>query len=503
MKAPLLGLLLLPALAVPACNTFTGAADLTTESGGGGLPTGGPALAPADGVTITRVEIYQGLQNTLMKDGAPLSPALPTVIGRRAVFRVFYQATGSVNNVTARLTLGEGEDPTVIEEVVDLSGMSNESSLASTINLTVQAEQMTSSSYRVDLLQERAETSGTNTEAAWPTDAEELADLPLANPNGPLKVRLVPIQYGGDGSGRLPDTSGSQLQLYEDFFFNNYPVGAVELTVDEPFMWNDSVFPNGGGWGQLLDAITNYRQASGMPSDQYVYGIFMPADDFGQYCAGGCISGLANLAGDGAGGMRAGIGLGFPGDGSVETAVHEIGHTHGRQHTPCGTFGDNDPNFPNDPAHEEASIGVWGYDLINDMLVTPDRKDFMSYCDPTWVSDYTYLALLDRIQAVNMLSADVRGRGGDGAEAQPEVTYQQVSFEGDGTSRWHPPVTVRGPLEGARRRVTIRDESDERQLDAVFVPYDHLDGGRLLYPSQSPGQELRFRHRDRPLRLTR
>ena len=262
--APLLGLLV-AALSVPACNSFTGASDLTTE-GGGGLPTGGPTLAPADGVTITRVEIYQGLQNTLMEDGAALSPALPTVIGRRAVFRIFYEATGSVKNVTARLTLGEDEDPTVIEEVVDLSGLSNESSLASTINLTVQGDQMTASSYRVDLLQERAETSGTNQASAWPSDPDELADLPLANPNGPLKVRLVPVQYDADGSGRLPDTSGSQLQLYEDYFFNQYPVGSVELTVDEPFSWNDGIFPGGGGWGQLLDAITNYRQAAGATS---------------------------------------------------------------------------------------------------------------------------------------------------------------------------------------------------------------------------------------------
>lgn len=498
MKAPLLGLLV-SALSVAACNSFTGASDLTTEGGGGGLPTGGPTLAPADGVTITRVEIYQGLQNTLMEDGAPLSPALPTIIGRRAVFRIFYEATGSVKNVTARLTLGEE----VIEEVVDLSGLSNESSLASTINLEVEGEQMTASSYRVDLLQERSETSGSNQAAAWPTDSEELADLPLANPNGPLKVRLVPVQYGADGSGRLPDTSGSQLQLYEDYFFNQYPVGAVELTVDEPFMWNDGIFPGGGGWGQLLDAITNYRQAAGVPSDEYVYGIFMPADDFGQYCAGGCISGLANLAGDGAGGMRAGIGLGFPGDGSVETAVHEVGHNHGRQHTPCGTFGDNDPNYPTDPAHEEASIGVWGYDLVSDTLLTPDRKDFMSYCNPTWVSDYTYLALLDRIQSVNMLTADIRGQSGEDAEAQPEVTYQQVSFDADGTSRWHPPITVRGVVRGETRKVTVRDDGGDRAIDAVFVPYDHLDGGRLLYPSEIPARELRLRHRARTLRLIR
>ena len=137
------------------------------------------------------------------------------------------------------------------------------------------------------------------------------------------------------------------------------------------------------------------------------------------------------------------------------------------------------------------------------MLLPPDRKDFMSYCEPTWVSDYTYLALLDRIQAVNMLTADVRGQRGEGASAQPEVTYQQVSFEGDGTSRWHPPITVRGTVRGQTRQVTVREGDGERTLDAVFVPYDHLEGGRLLYPSEIPAHELRLRHRARTLRLTR
>ena len=35
--------------------------------------------------------------------------------------------------------------------------------------------------------------------------------------------------------------------------------------------------------------------------------------------------------------------------------------------------------------------GVWGYDLVESRLVDPrGYKDFMSYCDPRWTSDYHF-----------------------------------------------------------------------------------------------------------------
>jgi hypothetical protein len=76
--------------------------------------------------------------------------------------------------------------------------------------------------------------------------------------------------------------------------------------------------------------------------------------------------------------------------------AHEIGHNHGRSHTPCGTSGDNSYPYP------EGSIGAWGYDARDGDLLDPgEATDIMGYCSDKWISDYTYQAFLQRIRSVN------------------------------------------------------------------------------------------------------
>ena len=141
------------------------------------------------------------------------------------------------------------------------------------------------------------------------------------------------------------------------------------------------------------------RQQDGAATDVYYYGIFKATDTENEFCAGGCVLGLSNLAGPGDASMRASIGLGFTGTLHTETAVHEVGHTHGRQHTPCGGAAGVDPAYP----HEDAMIGTWGYDLVQQKLWDPSTnvRDLMSYCTPYWTSDYTYKAFFERLKVVN------------------------------------------------------------------------------------------------------
>ena len=48
--------------------------------------------------------------------------------------------------------------------------------------------------------------------------------------------------------------------------------------------------------------------------------------------------------------------------------------------------GGPDPDYP----YPDGSIGVWGYDLLDGRLVDPSTADLMSYCDPAWISDYSF-----------------------------------------------------------------------------------------------------------------
>ena len=57
------------------------------------------------------------------------------------------------------------------------------------------------------------------------------------------------------------------------------------------------------------------------------------------------------------------------------------------------------PKYP----HQNATLGSWGFDLLERTLIDPAGKhrDVMGYCNPSWISDYTYNGLFDRIAFVN------------------------------------------------------------------------------------------------------
>lgn len=66
--------------------------------------------------------------------------------------------------------------------------------------------------------------------------------------------------------------------------------------------------------------------------------------------------------------------------------AHELGHNLSLYHAPCGGAGGPDISFP----QSDGSIGAWGYDFSAASLVEPSVRDLMSYCDPTWVSEFYF-----------------------------------------------------------------------------------------------------------------
>ncbi len=70
--------------------------------------------------------------------------------------------------------------------------------------------------------------------------------------------------------------------------------------------------------------------------------------------------------------------------------AHELGHNLNLAHAPgCGAF-TPDPYYPT----EDGSIGAWGYDFVNEALVNPATSDLMAYCEPRWISDYSFARAL-------------------------------------------------------------------------------------------------------------
>ncbi len=483
-------------LALVACNNLTGVNDLEVSgsgdtkgatSGGGGQGQGGagaggeqtgagagPVTIPmvaAKGVSIREVALYQGVKRPLAQNGSPAPGTIPVVEGRPALLRVFVDTDGGYDQspVTANLYLGSGSAPLVVTKTIN--GPSNDAALGSTINFDLPAEVMTGGlNYRVELQQPADHSDGNNPAASYPASGTDAINV---QSNGQkLRIKIVPVSYQADGSGRLPDTSPSQLKAYEDLFFGMYPVREVEITVRQPMNWSYDVESYGNGWGELLDAVANLRQQDGAPSDVYYYGAFSPASSPNQYCGGGCVAGLGMIGSAQDSYTRAAIGLGWTGDMATETAVHEVGHNHGREHAPCGGAQGVDPGYP----YAGAKIGVWGYDLVSKTLLNPNSTtDMMGYCSSIWVSDYTFKALFSRVKSVNKAKVMV-------APELLDRVYDRARVDGEGNLTWLSSEQIHEPPMGEPTLATIATAVGSAAVEAQYFPYDHLPGGVLVWP---------------------
>jgi hypothetical protein len=469
-------------LSTTACNDPSGneaGSESATGTDDGTIPTG----AAVTNLAIAKVSINQGVEVTLTANGEDVASLNTQLVrSRHALVRVFVAPlTGwQPREVQCVLTL-EGEQGTRrYEASMQVDGVTLHDDLDSGFAFEIPAEDLPSDQAISVSLHEIGEASfeGDASLSSWPSDGAYQAAF---TPVGPLRITLVPIQYDADGSGRLPDVSEAQLQLYEDLLLGMYPVPSVEITVADPFPWGSTVGASGQGWQQLLSAMVNLRGALSLGSDEYIYGIFNAADTFQEFCNFGCVAGLSLLSpnpGDPTG--RSSIGVGFSGQDAVFTLAHEVGHAHGREHAPCMLLGQpSDPGYP----YDGAALGVWGWDSPNAALKDPgDFTDIMGYCKPNWISDYTFDGLLERSVLVNQAGMN---------DELPLREWSSTWVDEHGKIGTISTQTLAVPEPGAARVHALRylDErgATVREDQARFYPTDHLPGGLLLWPS-APAQ---------------
>ena len=438
---------------------------------------------PAGGLDIDRVAVYQGVETWVMDGGQAVEPDnAPLVAGRDALFRVFVQTRSDWEGgeVTAKLELFEDDRFTqAVEVTTDVGESSSESDLDSTLDLLVPGALVgPTTTWRVLLLDGPPGLDPGDTE--YPEDGE-LAELAAQTGAEVLRIGLVPVEYNGDGSGRMPDTSDAMIELYRSWMYRIYPTGEVDIEVLEPMSSNQKVSANGSGWSELLAEVANLRGSYGVDDDVYLYGAFAPSDSFATFCGGGCVTGLSNLASTpGDTYSRASIGVDYLDDTLAETMVHEVGHAHGRSHVDCDGATGTDPDYP----YDGSSIGVRGYSLPEDSLKEADQfADFMGYCWPVWTSDYTYDALFERIVAVNALVAD------EAAARVAPTGYQAVWWHSDGHLSWGEARASVFPPGGEVRTIELLGEQGSEEVEAWFSPFDHLPGGLLVY--EAPDWKVR------------
>ena len=428
-------------------------------------------LPPALSVDIVHVAFYQVTEKMLLQDGSDVSDdGVSVAQGRDAMLRVFLSPTDTYEerDLSVRAYLYQGD--ALVDAVIVTQNFKKEGSLSdldSSFNLAIRGSAIGPElAIAVEVLEATidADFPGIQGRNSWPEDNTFAVETVVT---GPLKILIVPIEYNADNSGRLPNTEDDEMERFRQAFYGQFPADEVQIRVVEP-QGTDIGIRN--GWSALLNEVTGMRAAVGAEDDEYVYGLFSPGEDATGGTAGLCWLGY----GPSDPGTKVCIGL----SGSPGTAVHEVGHAHGREHSPgCGA-GSPDPEYP----ESDGSLGVRAFDTTgNRMFEAATTYDFMSYCGPTWTGAHTWEKLVERVGTVNSIY-------GAYMESAEYLTFVQDEH---GTTTSLGQQWISGEPAGLAVRLELLDQ-EGAVLDTVAarrVPMDHADGAmfRIIPPLADQG----------------
>ena len=281
----------------------------------------------------------------------------------------------------------------------------------------------------------------------------------------PLPVHFVPILLSNGGSTGA--VSASTLPEYLTATRQIHPVAEIEASIGATFT-SDVAFGDGqsSAWSSILQQLDLLRVAEG--SDRYYVGALRPPPGVTFVQFGGIAYIPFDPRGSGPATRTAvivGVGWFNRARQSTELVAHELGHTMGRRHAPCGGAAGTDPSYP----YAGATIGAYGHDLYSFSLnpsappvafAPGAASDVMSYCTPVWISDYTYEGILNaRTTAAATATADP-------ADRLCECLIVWGAMEGDSVSL-KPPFVVRtrAALPARRGSASVIGEArDGRQL---------------------------------------
>ena len=426
-------------------------------------------------IKIAGAYITQAAQN--------LDGTVPLVAGRDGLLRVF--ATSDVVNsygIEGHVTVYTGPGAWEGSMTVPAGGMGlevEEGRLDSSFNVRIPGEQLGPGSTLLIRL--------TPDSAANLTQASQLVTSlsPDVREVAPLDVKIVPIQYGWHRNSAANDAvtefardlverdSQDQLRLARKFL----PISSLNMSLREPYItFADTTQEGGDG---ILNEIQLLRHVEAGGTDQYYHGLLAFPNFSGPGWGFGGIA--ANIPAYTALTISHSLDGSFRGDGFAETFAHELGHDVNLRHAPgCGAGGP-DWDYP----HERATIGVWGYDVTagGDGLKPPGMFDYMSYCDPTWVSDYYFEKALDHL-----------ARPGRGAQASISRTRTLVLWGSLGSGDLHlePPLALDAPVKlpgnSGPYRVSGFDDQGRVLFSYNFTP-DPTDHGGSTFVFAVPFQQ--------------
>lgn len=363
----------------------------------------------ATDIDIDRIELNQGVGMDAALQGLPVAPSIrPQLVRERPLLvRVTWTLhEGFVPRpIFAELTI---EDPRtgatgVYTSERMIEGPSNLQTLDGSFAFEVPAHDVAvDAMYAVSLLEVQGEG------ADMPTRLPNTGTIPLGVGPEPqtLDIELVPYRHILGACTRLPPTDAAMLETIEQHIYQQYPVRELVLHVHEPVDWTGSMVY----FQPLLEHVSDLRVKEDPGGGAYWMAWLYPCDGPDDSYGGRAWVPTGATAHDAY--HRAGVNRWYPDAPgvSLDILVHELGHAHGRLHVTCsGGEADPDPDYP----HRGGLLGAWGYGVLDGSLRPPWDADIMTYCDPSWPSDYGWLRAFDRIRAIGELpDAHSSGAGG-------------------------------------------------------------------------------------------
>jgi hypothetical protein len=363
-------------------STYTGSPATQNVLVGGGVTsnvivtytlTGGPPPPPpAMNLTIDGMHVQQVVQS--------YTGTVPLIGGRNGLLRVFVKA-GAANTATpaVRVRFYDGASLTSTITITAPGGSVpttiTEGTLGSSWNYTIPAA-LVQPNLRIlaDVDPTNAVVESSESDNAFPVSG--VAATMDVRTVSDLDVRLVPITQSVNGNTGVVN-AGNAAQFMSETG-KVFPLNVMNVDVRAAYTTAAPVLQNNdgnGAWSQILSELNALRTADG--STRYYVGVVKVGYSSG--IAGlGYVPGRSTLTWDHIGSA----------DGVV---AHELGHNFGRFHAPCGGPGGPDPSYP----YAGGLIGVYGYDIAANTLKNPGTvSDLMGYCNNTWISDYTFNAVL-------------------------------------------------------------------------------------------------------------
>jgi hypothetical protein len=426
-------------------------------------------------ISLSGIDAYQTIKIPLIKGTAAVASkdrVAAVVQGRLTMFRVSVTpGTGFMPRMlSARVVVKNGATMDQFFAKQMISKASTDADSASTFQITVPAAKIQdATTYSVELVEcGAAPTGGMLLQQRFPA----MGEAPLeTKKTGVLKVRVIPLV----SNSHMANTADTALKIYKDFLEAMYPIEQAQLEVGKAL---NVAYPV--DWNNTLDQLRQRRQTDKPPTDVYYYGFLMPTDNFKDYCRNGCTAGVGYVGSLTQAATHVAMGLAYGDELSAGVMAHEVGHNHGRNHAPCAPgnqISGVDRNYP----YMGAITNTWGYDSRKQTFFSPDKaKDIMGYCDPKWISDYTYKGLVDRVAAINLQMIEF--------PATQDIQQYSVLLVDQAGPRWSQPFLEPEAPFGDAEQADVLD-IDGRPIDRVTV-YRTLvgdQGSTILVPPAKRG----------------